>query len=482
MVAPEPRGRRPGRRAPTGQVRRGGPTRAFGRSVTTSTRFGIVLGWSPPREFPARGGRRNSAHVRARPRRLRCRARHPCVHFLQFHSAVAADKAFQRGRSRRSRDQARSPDQDRRRPGRQAARAIAPRGRRGVPEATTSATAWCCSARSSRSRPTTARTGCGSPAPSSRSAPPTTATAATLLERAGTAAYIAYQRAKNRNEEADSLVIVGRSFGDRRRLAAGARCAAAVARAARGRRRARALREDARGPRLPPARLFGRCGRRFAARLLPVLRDAARQAHRLLAVRRGRGHRQARAVGRRQAALRRRAQARRALQRDAARRPAVDRQGDAGEVRRPHDLRARPQADGALCRQGLRAAAHRPARHPGGQRQHQGGDDRDLSHRRPQPDRHRARPRLPAQSRPLRHRAADREPRHQGVERRARGRADAQRRGDHRVSGRSGGRRHGARRLCDDRGGQGHAVRRLRHARDPMVHRLRPRARRLFRQ
>jgi uncharacterized protein YfaS (alpha-2-macroglobulin family) len=37
-----------------------------------------------------------------------------------------------------------------------------------------------------------------------------------LLERAGTAAYIAYQRAKNRNEEADALVIVGRTFGDRR--------------------------------------------------------------------------------------------------------------------------------------------------------------------------------------------------------------------------------------------------------------------------
>jgi uncharacterized protein YfaS (alpha-2-macroglobulin family) len=37
-----------------------------------------------------------------------------------------------------------------------------------------------------------------------------------LLERAGTAAYIAYQRAKNRNEEADALVIVGRTFSDRR--------------------------------------------------------------------------------------------------------------------------------------------------------------------------------------------------------------------------------------------------------------------------
>ena len=53
--------------------------------------------------------------------------------------------------------------------------------------------------------------------------------------------------------------------------------------------------------------------------------------------------------------------------------PAVDRQGDAVEVRRPHDLCARPQAVRALRRQGLRAAAHRPARHSGGQRQHQRG-------------------------------------------------------------------------------------------------------------
>ena len=47
-----------------------------------------------------------------------------------------------------------------------------------------------------------------------------------------------------------------------------------------------AVRADARGSRLPHARLFGRfrCG--LAARLLPVLRGAAGQAHRLLAVRR----------------------------------------------------------------------------------------------------------------------------------------------------------------------------------------------------
>src|SRR5262245_37044575 len=39
---------------------------------------------------------------------------------------------------------------------------------------------------------------------------------AALFERAGTAAYIAYQRAGNRNEEADSLSIIGSTFADRR--------------------------------------------------------------------------------------------------------------------------------------------------------------------------------------------------------------------------------------------------------------------------
>src|SRR5712691_11249894 len=37
-----------------------------------------------------------------------------------------------------------------------------------------------------------------------------------LLERASAIAYIAYQRAGNRNEEADALVVLGRAFSDRR--------------------------------------------------------------------------------------------------------------------------------------------------------------------------------------------------------------------------------------------------------------------------
>src|SRR5262249_6938919 len=37
-----------------------------------------------------------------------------------------------------------------------------------------------------------------------------------LLERAGTAAYIAYKRTKSRAEEADALVVIGRTFADRK--------------------------------------------------------------------------------------------------------------------------------------------------------------------------------------------------------------------------------------------------------------------------
>ena len=76
-------------------------------------------------------------------------------------------------------------------------------------------------------------------------------------------------------------------------------------------------------------------------------------------------------------------------------------EGDAVEIRRLQHLCARSQAVGALHRQGLCAAAHRPARHSGGQRQYRGGGARNLPHRRPQSARDRGRTRFPAQSRPL---------------------------------------------------------------------------------
>ena len=79
-------------------------------------------------------------------------------------------------------------------------------------------------------------------------------------------------------------------------VAPGARCAAASrSTCAKSPTCAQQLRAAARRARLPPSRLLGRCGRGVAARLLPVLRGSARQAHGLLALRRGRRQRQARA-------------------------------------------------------------------------------------------------------------------------------------------------------------------------------------------
>ena len=102
--------------------------------------------------------------------------------------------------------------------------------------------------------------------------------------------------------------------------------------------------------------------RRYAARLLPVLGGTG-QARRFRAVPGAGRQRQAGAVGGRQAALRRWAEARRALQHQSARRAAVHRQGKPAEIGRVQHLCARPQAVRALHRARLCAAAHRPARH-----------------------------------------------------------------------------------------------------------------------
>ena len=50
-----------------------------------------------------------------------------------------------------------------------------------------------------------------------------------LSERSATAAYIAYRRTADRTEEADALVIIGRSFCGSQSLAAGAECASSCA-------------------------------------------------------------------------------------------------------------------------------------------------------------------------------------------------------------------------------------------------------------
>ena len=191
------------------------------------------------------------------------------------------------------------------------------------------------------------------------------------------------------------LVFLGAPSEPAAVVAAGARCAAAFARAARGRRRARPLREDARGIRLPRARLYRRCRYRLAARLLPVLRGVAgaRTDFSPFVVVAG-TDKPALSADDKQLCVEGLKHGER-YSVTLARRPAVDGEGDAVEIGGLRHLCARPQAGGALRRQGLCAAAHRPARHSGGQRQHQGGRHRDLSHQRPQSDRrHRRRDQL----------------------------------------------------------------------------------------
>ena len=288
--------------------------------------------------------------------------------------AIAADKPFKRAdlptprssSKRRSRPKpARSP----RPPPRCAARPT-PRS-----SATTSAAACSCSGRSWRSRPTTAPTGCGSAQAVLQIRPGNDRERAVLLERAATAAYIAYQRSTgNASEEADSLVIIAPHLCGPLGVAAGARCDAAVARPARGRRRARSntsgcARTTAsacsttRSIRTRPRRAPASSSPRNCPASAPISRRSSRSP----------GIDKPALSVEEQAALRRRPQARRALQHHAARRHSVDGAGDAGEVGRVHRLCPRPQAVRALRRQGLRAAAHRPARHSGRQRQHHGG-------------------------------------------------------------------------------------------------------------
>ena len=116
---------------------------------------------------------------------------------------------------------------------------------------------------------------------------PTNARERTLfLERAGTAAYIAYQRAGNQGEEADALTLIGRTYAERRiwrpaldalRLSLGLREVAEV------RQQYEQLRAE-HGFRILDYSVDADFG--LAARLLPVFRKPAGQAHRLLAIRR----------------------------------------------------------------------------------------------------------------------------------------------------------------------------------------------------
>ena len=117
---------------------------------------------------------------------------------------------------------------------------------------TISATAWCCSASSSPPRRTIATSWL-------RLAAHHAADPAARRPRAkrccsiapATAAYIAYQRAHEPQRGSRQPAILGRTLGRSAAVAAGARCAAPVARAARDRRPSRPVRKAARRSRLP---------------------------------------------------------------------------------------------------------------------------------------------------------------------------------------------------------------------------------------
>ena len=207
---------------------------------------------------------------------------------------------------------------------------------------------------------------------------------ALLLDRASTAAYIAYQRASDRNLEADSLAVLGRTLADRKqwrpaldamRLALDLRETADLRgqyERLRGEHGFRMLDYSVDSDAISPRACFQFSeelpGRRtdFSPFVAVAGQDkpAISANDKQLCVE-GLKH------GERYAD-------------HAARRAALDGARDAGEIGRLHHLRARPQAVRALLRQGLCAAAHRPARHSGAQRQHQRGRAVGLSRRRPQ--------------------------------------------------------------------------------------------------
>ena len=127
---------------------------------------------------------------------------------------------------------------------------------------------------------------------------PTKMTARRAIERARTAAYIAYQRSTTPEEESDLARHSRQCLRQARGMAADAECAEARARPSRNARAQDNLRGAAREIWLPRFEFQRRlrCGE--PARLLPVHRDLA-QAHRLFALRIGRRSRQAGAIGRR---------------------------------------------------------------------------------------------------------------------------------------------------------------------------------------
>ena len=419
------------------------------------------------------------AFVRAGYRR---RARRCCC---PFPAIAAADKPFQRDDLADAAIKLEAQIKSRSRPGHQDRRGAAARGRRRLPAQRLPHRHAAARADRRRSRPTTARTGCGSPRPSCRSVRATTASAPLLLERAATAAYIAYQRTEQSERGGRQPASSSAAALPTAALAAGARCAA------------RCRSTCARSPTC--ASTTSACARTTAS-ACSTTRSMPMRPRRAPASSSPRSCRASAPTSRRSS----RSPARTSPRSPPRTSSSASKGSSTASATASRCAPACPR----LVKETLAKSAdfniyvrdRKPFVRFAGKayvlpRTGQRGipvvsvnttavDDRDLPHRRPQPARHRAGPRLPAQPRPLRPRPADRRARRQGLEGRDDGRADAQRRRHHRLSGRSGDRRPGspASMSMAAQPARGAPSDDLRLARDPVVHRLRSRPDRVLRQ
>ena len=135
---------------------------------------------------------------------------------LGLTAAHAADKAFKRDDLADSADQAGGPDQERGGAGRQILRDAAHRCRCRLPAQRLPRRACRFSGRSRRPAPEDSANWLRLAKTIFQIRSASSSEQTFLLERASTAAYIAYQRAGNQAEEADALAVIGRAMSDRK--------------------------------------------------------------------------------------------------------------------------------------------------------------------------------------------------------------------------------------------------------------------------
>ena len=218
-----------------------------------------------------------------------------------------------------------------------------------------------------------------------------------LLDRAATAAYIAYQRTNNRGEEADSLLIIGNTYSDRRvwRPALDAlRLSLELREAAPVRAQYERMRED-HGFRLLDYTVDADAASpRACFQFSEILPGKRMDFSPFIVV--GGIDKLALSADEKQLCVEGLKHGERYSVTVRAGLPSTVRES----LSKSADFTVYVRDRKPFVRFTAKAYVlprDRPARHPDRHRQHQGGEGRDPPHRRPQPDRHRAGQRLPAQ-------------------------------------------------------------------------------------